>query len=297
MASKFQNRMAGTIILVAIGVIILPGLLDGKKKHYKEEFAAIPLVPKPGDQQEADLVPPVTQPLSGTPASKPVSSVPGITTAAQGSAASADEQSDSESSGASAADNGANAAAVPSASASVAQKAAADRAAAREKQQQQADAARARQQQLAQQRQAERQARAEQQASDAAAAKAKAQQQREQRERERALQALNDNAATPASQPAAATRQPTPARQDAPTGEAWVIQLGALRNAARVSEIVSQLRAAGFRAYSLPSQPVQGQINRILVGPDSSKSALQGQVAELKSKTGLSGVVRPYSAR
>lgn len=296
MASKFQNRMAGTIILVAIGVIILPGLLDGKKKHYKEEFAAIPLVPKPGDQQEADLVPPVTQPLSGTPASKPISSVPGITTAAQGGAASADEQSDSESSGASVANNGANTAAAPSASAAAAQKAAAERAAAQQKQQQ-ADAARARQQQLAQQRQAERQARAEQQASDAAAAKAKAQQQREERERQRALQALNDNISTPASQPAAATRQPTPARQDAPTGEAWVIQLGALRNAARVSEIVSQLRAAGFRAYSLPSQPVQGQINRILVGPDSSKSALQGQVAELKSKTGLSGVVRPYSAR
>ncbi|WP_029687431.1 cell division protein DedD [Tatumella saanichensis] len=285
MASKFQNRMAGTIILVAIGVIILPGLLDGKKKHYKEEFAAIPLVPKPGDQQEPDLVPPVTQPLSGTPASKPVSSVPGITTAAQGSAASADEQSESESSGAAAAGNSANTASAHSASSSAAQTAEAQ-----EKQQQQADAARARQQQLAQQRQAERQARAEQQASDAAAAKAKAQQQREERERQRALQALNGNASTPAS-------QPTADRQDTPAGAAWVIQLGALRNAARVSEIVSQLRAAGFRAYSLPSQPVQGQINRILVGPDSSKSALQGQVAELKSKTGLSGVVRPYSAR
>ena len=45
MASKFQNRLVGTVILVAIGVIVLPGLLDGKKKHYKEEFAAIPLVP------------------------------------------------------------------------------------------------------------------------------------------------------------------------------------------------------------------------------------------------------------
>ena len=47
MASKFQNRLVGTVILVAVGVIVLPGLLDGQKKHYKEEFAAIPLVPKP----------------------------------------------------------------------------------------------------------------------------------------------------------------------------------------------------------------------------------------------------------
>ena len=54
MASKFQNRLVGTIVLVALGVILLPGLLDGQKKHYQDEFAAIPLVPKPGDTSNAD---------------------------------------------------------------------------------------------------------------------------------------------------------------------------------------------------------------------------------------------------
>ncbi|MHA6385243.1 hypothetical protein ACX3V1_21505, partial [Escherichia coli] len=43
MASKFQNRLVGTIVLVALGVIVLPGLLDGQKKHYQDEFAAIPV--------------------------------------------------------------------------------------------------------------------------------------------------------------------------------------------------------------------------------------------------------------
>ncbi len=52
MASKFQNRLVGTVILVALGVIILPGLLDGKKKHYEDEFAAIPLVPKAGELED-----------------------------------------------------------------------------------------------------------------------------------------------------------------------------------------------------------------------------------------------------
>ena len=51
MASKFQNRLVGTIVLVALGVIVLPGLLDGQKKHYQDEFAAIPLVPKPAGRQ------------------------------------------------------------------------------------------------------------------------------------------------------------------------------------------------------------------------------------------------------
>lgn len=31
MASKFQSRLVGTIILVAVGVIVLPDVLDGKK--------------------------------------------------------------------------------------------------------------------------------------------------------------------------------------------------------------------------------------------------------------------------
>ncbi|MEE7530693.1 cell division protein DedD [Klebsiella huaxiensis] len=67
MASKFQNRLVGTIVLVALGVIILPGLLDGQKKHYQDEFAAIPLVPKPGDRDEPDMLPAATQTLPSQP--------------------------------------------------------------------------------------------------------------------------------------------------------------------------------------------------------------------------------------
>ncbi|VDZ82314.1 cell division protein DedD [Kluyvera intermedia] len=67
MASKFQNRLVGTIVLVALGVIVLPGLLDGQKKHYQDEFAAIPLVPKPGDRDEPDMLPTATQALPAQP--------------------------------------------------------------------------------------------------------------------------------------------------------------------------------------------------------------------------------------
>jgi DedD protein len=45
MASKFQSRLVGTVILVAVGVIVLPDILDGEKKHYKEELATIPIKP------------------------------------------------------------------------------------------------------------------------------------------------------------------------------------------------------------------------------------------------------------
>ncbi|ARU94727.1 SPOR domain-containing protein [Tatumella citrea] len=288
MASKFQNRLVGTVILVAIGVIVLPGLLDGKKKHYKEEFAAIPLVPKPGDQQDNDLVPPVTQPLTGHAAT-----APGTATTPPGG-----EDTDSDTIG----NSGNSTSQSPQQTGSNVQSQSQQT---QQQQQQQAqndaaerqqEAARQKQAQLARQQaereasQAQAQARAERQASEAAA-KAKAKQAQAEKERQRALQALNDQSAAQPSAPATETKA------DAPTGQAYVIQLGALKNAAKATEIVTELRASGFRAYSVPATPVQGQINRILVGPDNSKSHLQSQIEQLKSKTGLSGVVRPYAVR
>lgn len=45
MKRQFQNRLVGTIVLVALGVIFLPDLLDGKKAKVVEEFTEIPLRP------------------------------------------------------------------------------------------------------------------------------------------------------------------------------------------------------------------------------------------------------------
>lgn len=67
MASKFQNRLVGTIILVAVGVIVLPVLLDGDKKYNEDQFAAIPLVPKSGDEQEIESVAPINQTMPSMP--------------------------------------------------------------------------------------------------------------------------------------------------------------------------------------------------------------------------------------
>ncbi|WP_272565944.1 cell division protein DedD [Providencia sp. PROV270] len=59
MASKFQNRLAGAIVLVAVGVIVLPALLDGDKKYNENEFAAIPIIPKPGDEEDIEAIAPI----------------------------------------------------------------------------------------------------------------------------------------------------------------------------------------------------------------------------------------------
>ncbi|WP_199454610.1 SPOR domain-containing protein [Vibrio owensii] len=65
MASKFQSRLVGTIILVAVGVIVLPDVLDGKKLHYKEEFASIPIKPElDSDVENFEILEPVEDDVS-----------------------------------------------------------------------------------------------------------------------------------------------------------------------------------------------------------------------------------------
>ncbi|WP_312212302.1 cell division protein DedD [Pseudescherichia sp.] len=228
MASKFQNRLMGTIVLVALGVIILPGLLDGQKKHYQDEFAAIPLVPKPGDRDEPDMMPAATQALPAQPPEGAAEEV----RAGDAAAPSLDTSRQALESGA---------------------------------------------------------AEAEQYPVETPKAKPV---EKPQPQRDRAseqLAAANDAPVTP-PKPAAAEEKP------APTGKAWVVQLGALKNADKVTEIVGKLRGAGYRVYTIPNTPVQGKITRILVGPDASRDKLKGSLGELKQLSGLSGVVMNYSA-
>ncbi|WP_187202452.1 cell division protein DedD, partial [Sodalis-like endosymbiont of Proechinophthirus fluctus] len=89
-------------------------------------------------------------------------------------------------------------------------------------------------------------------------------------------------------------RKPVPKLQ-ALKGQAWVVQLGALKNADKVSEIVAKLRLSGYRVYTSPPAPAQGQITRIFVGPDASKEKLQSALGELNQLSGLNGQLRPYS--
>ena len=229
MASKFQNRLTGTIVLVALGVIILPGLLDGQKKHYQDEFAAIPLVPKPGDRDEPDMLPAATQALPAQPPEGAAEEV----RAGDAAAPSLDPSR-------LAANNNIEIDPVPVEKPKPAEK----------------------------------------------PKPVEKPQPKPQQQRDKAAEQL-----------AAASETPPPAKQEAaPTGKAYVVQLGALKNADKVNEVVGKLRSAGYRVYTSPSTPVQGKITRILVGPEASKDKLKGSLGELKQISGLSGVVMSYSA-
>ncbi|ORM63133.1 cell division protein DedD [Pantoea rodasii] len=251
MASKFQNRLVGTVILVAIGVIVLPGLLDGKKKHYKEEFAAIPLVPKPDDQQDSEMVPPVTQPLPAQPPEGAGTAQTPDNAKVSGSASNGSAQP---------AQNSEPTLVTPPP--------------------------------------------VHQQAKPTEQPKPKVVEQPkpkpvEQPKPKPVEQPKPKVVETPkqVEQPKAVETPKQSEPEAAPSGQAFVVQLGALKNAAKVSEIVAQLRLSGYRAFTVPSSPVQGQITRIYVGPDASKAKLQSSLSELQSISGLGGVVKPYGTR
>lgn len=235
MASKFQNRLVGTIALVALGVIVLPGLLDGQKKHYQDEFAAIPLVPKPGDKDEPDMLPAVTQALPSQPPEGAAEEV----RAGDAAAPSLDASRY-------AANNSGN--------------------------------------------EMDESAQPVPQPKPKPVAPKPQVQSPPKPQRDNTSQQLAAAAEAPP-----APQKPVAADKPAPAGKAYVVQLGALKNADKVNEIVGKLRGAGYRVFTAPSTPVQGKITRILVGPDASKDKMKGSLGELNQLSGLNGVVMGYS--
>ncbi|QWT41434.1 cell division protein DedD [Dickeya dadantii] len=284
MASKFQNRLVGTVVLVALGVIVLPGLLDGKKKHYEDDFAAIPLVPKPGDTLEAESMPPINQSLPAQPPE-------GAEAAMQSKNESTAEEPDSSQSSAR------HGASQPSSSRPAATPVVTEP---RPPVQQVAPPAMkaqpAKPEAKKPETKPETRPKPEVKAAESKAAESKAAENKAA-DSKPAEKPADTRAAEAKTENKAPESKPTPQEQQAPAGQAFVVQLGALKNADKVNEIVAKLRLSGYRAYTVPSAPVAGQITRIYVGPDASKQKLQSALGELQQLSGLSGQVRSYSAR
>lgn len=57
MASAFQNRLVGTIILVALAVIFLPEIFDGEKQRSQDRFESFPKPPPMKSLSPADKFP------------------------------------------------------------------------------------------------------------------------------------------------------------------------------------------------------------------------------------------------
>ncbi|HBC6052961.1 cell division protein DedD [Proteus mirabilis] len=210
MASKFQNRLVGAVVLVAVGVIFLPTLFDGDKKYNEDQFASIPLVPKPGDEQDIESIAPIEQTTTPSTPSEGASEamISEAVTGVEQPQVSTPEVSESQ--------------VAPSTPVVEPPK------------------------------------------------------------------VVNPPVEPPTTPP------PAVSETTAPKGEAWVVQLGALKNAAKVEEIIAKMHLSGYPVYTVPARPVSGKVTRIYIGPNASKAELQAMLPRLKELTGLQGEVRAY---
>ncbi|MFM4831140.1 cell division protein DedD [Aeromonas media] len=260
MASKFQNRLVGTVILVALVVIFLPDLMDGNKLEQKEEaFAKIPLRPelepaKPALQVSAASTLPADHLASQQQASAAtqwqVEEIGDtVTLAANQAAAAAQAQPATQ--------TAAKPEPKPVPKPEVVAK--------KPVEQPKPKPVPPKPVEVKKPVESKPQAGQIKSMDDLIASK------------------MTTQAATPA--PAAA----------APAQGSWILQLGAFKNADSVNALVGKLRAAGYSAQTSPRTPVQGQINRVFIGPDVSKAKLQGMQSRISQMTGLSGSVVAYN--
>lgn len=267
MATQFQQRLIGTVIIVAIGVIFLPDLLSGKKQLEPDEAVTIPLRP----QLDAPL-------QAITPPPRPGTEAAGRAAEAAQQVAAAAEQLAAQQAGS---------------QQSVSQPAAPAQPVAEVWTIEQTQEAPPVAPKPAPQPQAVVQAPAPQpkpapvpQPAPQPVVKPAPQPAAQPRLVAGQIQQIEPRAATPQPQAQQAVPQAGAAQGQ------FVVQLGAFRNAANVNALVQKLRAAGYNAQTTPSTPREGELNRVWVGP-ASKASLDQQLPALQRLTGLNGSVRP----
>lgn len=241
MASQFQNRLVGTIIVVASAVLFLPSLLDGQKEEYRDEFVAIPIQPEqPTPKPKQPLSTETT--LVADNETFNLEQLPEAVVVAQTQAKGDIEIVEVE-----------EVTVKPELK------------------------------QLDQTKVVKR--------PTPAPAKATPKPKVKVTEAPKP-QAVAKVKPTPKPKPVV-----KPQTNPAPEfkGAAWVVQLGAFRNASNVNALVKKLRKAGYTVHTVPATVTQDVINKVYVGPDVSAQKLEKSLPKLKQLTGLQGKVVPYS--
>ncbi len=97
--------------------------------------------------------------------------------------------------------------------------------------------------------------------------------------------------------PATPVKPPAPKPAAAPPAASKVgfaVQLGAFSDAAEAGAMRERLRAAGFTAFTEAVNTDKGKLTRVRVGPVLDRAAADQLKSQIKSKTGIDGIVRPH---
>ena len=117
--------------------------------------------------------------------------------------------------------------------------------------------------------------------------------------------ATPDGAPVPSPAPSVATATPstptvtTQALPPAPakpaaSGVGYAVQLGAFSNAGDANALRDRVRAAGFSAFVEQVRTDKGTLNRVRVGPVADRAGADRLKAQVASKVGIDGMVRPH---
>jgi len=103
--------------------------------------------------------------------------------------------------------------------------------------------------------------------------------------------------AKPAATPApVAAAKPAPSVPSVPaaSGTGFAVQLGAFARAEDANALRDKVRAAGFSAFVEQVRTDKGALNRVRVGPVANRADAEQLRAQVASKVGISGMVRPH---
>jgi cell division septation protein DedD len=114
--------------------------------------------------------------------------------------------------------------------------------------------------------------------------------------------APKQEAPKPEPKPAAAKPEPATAAAKpvaVPTAPAassvgFAVQLGAFGQATEANALRDKVRAAGFSAFVEQVRTDKGTLNRVRVGPVANRAEAENLKAQVASKVGVAGMVRPH---
>ena len=75
---------------------------------------------------------------------------------------------------------------------------------------------------------------------------------------------------------------------------AYVVQLGSFRHKKNVDELIKKLQQAGYKAYTRPITTSAGQLNKVFVGPEVDRQALEQSLPKLYELTRLKGKITAF---
>ena len=264
MSSQFHNRLVGTVVLVALGVIFLPDILDGKKDHQEEQFAEIPLRPNLIEQQKNadDMFEVLSAQDVGELTGEQVElaeSQPNDEAALAQAVKSTPPKAESGKSE--------SVKPEPVKEASKSQTAKAE-------------------------------SKSEPKKEPAKSTTTKTEPVKKPEAKPTTV-AKTEKPKTDVAKPKTDVAKPSKDEVKVVSRESLkpglTLQLGAFSNAANVKALVAQLRKNGFKAYTIPDNPKDGVLTKVFVGPDVSEVKLKKMQEDIERLTHLKGRIVPFN--